>query len=370
MTEPNKPEALRLAELLELAPEDGVEPQTTEDAAAELRRLHTENTMLQQGYAAARLEIESLRGRSVPVSEADMVLAAMETGEWELQRLLPQTCFTSEANIRNAWSVKRSAAPYCTKDGLRIWTGATPLEALCNGAAALGVELPGCSGTAALPKTVVAILGEQAELRRLSDCCPELNLSNYGPDDVDELNGWAIEVSQCIDRAMRAAQPAGAQAAPELTETAVTAKNPAAPVSSFEDSRTQAVYEVLVNDNYPPAGSNEHWEGWKARLIVDALFPIEAPAAVAADSVLEDAGGANWQDISTAPKDGTRFVAVGNNYGLYSEMQHTCIAQWFRGCWIEASDWNETSELKYLTHWMPLLPLPGSAARKQGANHD
>lgn len=71
-----------------------------------------------------------------------------------------------------------------------------------------------------------------------------------------------------------------AQAAPELTETAVTAKNPAAPVSSLEDSRTQAVYEVLVNDNYPPAGSNEHWEGWKARLIVDALFPIETPAAV------------------------------------------------------------------------------------------
>ena len=57
-----------------------------------------------------------------------------------------------------------------------------------------------------------------------------------------------------------------------------TAKNSAAPFSSFYDSRTQAVYEVLINDNYPPAGSNEHWEGWKARLIVDALFP-EAPAA-------------------------------------------------------------------------------------------
>ena len=73
----------------------------------------------------------------------------------------------------------------------------------------------------------------------------------------------------------------------------------------------------------------------------------------------------NWQDISTAPKDGTRFVAVGQNYGLYSETQHTCIAQWFRGCWMEASDWNETSELKYLTHWMPLPPLE-RAARKQG----
>lgn len=45
-----------------------------------------------------------------------------------------------------------------------------------------------------------------AELRRLSSVCPELNLSNYGPDDVDELNGWAIEVAQCIDRAFPIAQ--------------------------------------------------------------------------------------------------------------------------------------------------------------------
>ena len=29
---------------------------------------------------------------------------------------------------------------------------------------------------------------------------------------------------------------------------------------------------------------------------------------------------------------------------------------------MEVSDWNEDSELKYLTHWMPLPPLPGSAA--------
>lgn len=86
------------------------------------------------------------------------------------------------------------------------------------------------------------------------------------------------------------------------------------------------------------------------------------PPAQAEDSVTAPADGANWQDISTAPKDGTRFVAVGNNYGLYSEKQHTCIAQWFRGCWMEVSDWNEASELKYLTHWMPLPPPPGSAA--------
>ena len=30
---------------------------------------------------------------------------------------------------------------------------------------------------------------------------------------------------------------------------------------------------------------------------------------------------------------------------------------------MEVSEWNDASELKYLTHWMPLPPLPGSAAR-------
>ena len=94
----------------------------------------------------------------------------------------------------------------------------------------------------------------------------------------------------------------------------------------------------------------------------DELDRLIDAARDPAESVTAPASGANWQDISTAPKDGTRFVAVGQNYGLDSEAQHTCIAQWFRGCWMEVSDWNEASELKYLTHWMPLPPLPGSAA--------
>ena len=112
----------------------------------------------------------------------------------------------------------------------------------------------------------------------------------------------------------------------------------------------------------------EHWANWCDVRCMTGLseFLRVVASRAPADSVLEDAGGANWQDISTAPKDGTQFVAVGNDYGLDSETQHTCIAQWFRGCWMEVSEWNEASELKYLTHWMPLPPLPGSAARKKG----
>jgi hypothetical protein len=55
-------------------------------------------------------------------------------------------------------------------------------------------------------------------------------------------------------------------------------------------------------------------------------------------------------------------VATGHNYELYGEDRHTCVAQWFQGCWMEASDWNETSELKYLTHWMPLPSPPDDVA--------
>ena len=46
--------------------------------AAELRRLHTENTALQQGYAAARLEIESLQARIKTMAEehADELMVA------------------------------------------------------------------------------------------------------------------------------------------------------------------------------------------------------------------------------------------------------------------------------------------------------
>mgnify|MGYP001766299959 CR=1 FL=1 len=89
----------------------------------------------------------------------------------------------------------------------------------------------------------------------------------------------------------------------------------------------------------------------------------EAAPPAEQQATKETLGGVNgWRDISTAPKDGSRFVAIGYNYGLYSEGRHTCVAQWFRGCWMEASDWNEPSELRYLTHWMPLPSPPDDAA--------
>ena len=58
MTNQQAPLALRLAEELEHDP--GI---NRPSVVSELRRLHAENTALQQGYDAARLEIDSLQAR-------------------------------------------------------------------------------------------------------------------------------------------------------------------------------------------------------------------------------------------------------------------------------------------------------------------
>lgn len=67
MTQAEHPVALLIAdECEENAKAWHIEVETRMKAAAELRRLNAENTTLQQGYDAARLEIESLKARLEP----------------------------------------------------------------------------------------------------------------------------------------------------------------------------------------------------------------------------------------------------------------------------------------------------------------
>ena len=56
-----QPEALRLADRIKSSGQF-TNLGELDAAAAELRRLHAENAALQQGYDAARLEIDHLRG--------------------------------------------------------------------------------------------------------------------------------------------------------------------------------------------------------------------------------------------------------------------------------------------------------------------
>ena len=126
-------------------------------------------------------------------------------------------------------------------------------------------------------------------------------------------------------------------------------------------AKLRHLYQNMVNGAVRDTASAKRIAEGLLAPAIEALERATPPTEQQATK--ETSGGFHvWRDISTAPKDGSRFVATGHNYGLYSEVRHTCVAQWFRGCWMEASDWNETSELKYLTHWMPLPSPPDDVA--------
>ena len=87
MTDKKQPEALRLADEawnFDCSEYRGVRSANAammgklQDCADMIRKLHTENTALQQGYAAARLEIESLQARIKTMAEehADELMVA------------------------------------------------------------------------------------------------------------------------------------------------------------------------------------------------------------------------------------------------------------------------------------------------------
>ena len=94
------------------------------------------------------------------------------------------------------------------------------------------------------------------------------------------------DVNKTLDDAFAPAQPAAEASrfgSPELQAMIIARcvekdQADSVPKAQFDDPKVQAVYAILCDEAKPAEG--EHWEGFTARRIVDAL---------AADSVLEDA---------------------------------------------------------------------------------
>ena len=182
--------------------------------------------------------------------------------------------------------------------------------------------------------------------------------------EIDALwVGQQLTVPQLVQRRViaRAAQDGGDVA---MTTTQVEHAQPealrGAPPSAYsqEDRAFYTFwYGHMLNDlMQPPLAGVSHAT---ARYIWDAAIAHAAAPAQAADSVLEDAGGANWQDISTAPKDGTRIllhpaVEVHDAWSkCYWSEQHKC--------WIVGGSASGVTH----THWMP-LPLPPTTSAGSG----
>ena len=112
MTDKKQPEALRLADEawnFDCSEYRGVRPANAammgklQDCADMIRKLHTENTALQQGYAAARLEIESLQARIKAMAEehADELMVAHLDGRMRSAQIMPESIRSILVRCRN-----------------------------------------------------------------------------------------------------------------------------------------------------------------------------------------------------------------------------------------------------------------------------
>ena len=88
-----------------------------------------------------------------------------------------------------------------------------------------------------------------------------------------------------------------------------------------------------------------------------------------ARAALSAALAAMWQPIETAPKDGTRVIVTGWNFGVVGSDRHIATAVWLedRQEWSEVEEEGDLSTLAYLTHWMPLPPAPTQLSTRMGS---
>ena len=85
------------------------------------------------------------------------------------------------------------------------------------------------------------------------------------------------------------------------------------PAAQWDDPRVQRVYELLCSDEAPP--KEQHWEGWLARRIVDALAasPAAQPWTPVADGLPEPAA------CATVPTDAEVLAAIDAAKGELSK---------------------------------------------------
>lgn len=67
-----------------------------------------------------------------------------------------------------------------------------------------------------------------------------------------------------------------------------------------------------------------------------------------------------WQDIKTAPRDGTEIRARGRDFGNPAAKWHYAKARWENGLWID-----DDTTLLYLEQWQPLdAPAPSGSEQR------
>lgn len=114
---------------------------------------------------------------------------------------------------------------------------------------------------------------------------------------------------------------------------------------------------------YGDAFSTQGWRRDMKTATIAAKYALSVqPSAIRALLARLDAAEGGWQDIATAPKDGTQFLATGG--GLGDDVDIVSYNDRV-GCWdatnytLDDTD-HETQGYNRPTHWRP-LPAPAKA---------
>lgn len=142
------------------------------------------------------------------------------------------------------------------------------------------------------------------ELIRLASICPELNIGNYGLDDVEKLNDWAVEVAQEIDRlAAPSAQAPQPEAQPKWQPIETAPKDGSLQVLWWGGSVAFAKWLDNSKCKYP-------WAGWQTPSLTprpsgEPTHWMPLPAAPSAQAVPQQADTVTLVGVKA---DGTEHV--------------------------------------------------------------
>lgn len=231
------------------------------------------------------------------MSDADIVMAALDSGGWELRRNQPSTVYTDAANTAHAWSVMRQSAPMCTEDGTRMWSGPTAIAALRRAAAALDIQLP---------------TGWPAAIGRPSAWVNPAQLA-----ELNQANGMSVWLESGTAHQDGGESTLGLAPLYEAAALRNFITGQLAPVTTDEHATFEAVFPkpadcVRAGDNYAPSRWNawdvesfaRRWEGWRARSKLEpAIPPGYALVPLRLTRQMEDAlaeEGWLWEDLLAA----------------------------------------------------------------------
>lgn len=118
---------------------------------------------------------------------------------------------------------------------------------------------------------------------------------------------------------------------------------------------SEVIPREVIEDAVVKAFTNKGHEFYRAVEQSEDIVPVILSALTAAGLVVEQ----GWQDIATAPRDGTRalFYAPGAG-GDYSEPRQ-------RVDWWREGGWWQMRPIQPYTAWRP-LPAPPAAQEPQG----